>query len=123
MSFIIPLISKRSFGKCIPITLFLTAFSLYISQFLFHTFHIGFFINLLFPVAFILLLFIKYKKKELTEFKRLFFSNGFYSFIIIYIFIYIFDFYRVFTKWDEFSHWGVMVKEMIRLDKFYSVNN
>lgn len=24
--------------------------------------------------------------------------------------------------WDEFSHWGVMVKEMFRLDQFYSIN-
>ena len=26
----------------------------------------------------------------------------------------------MFSNWDEFSHWGKMVKEMFRLDSFYS---
>lgn len=115
------LLFNKSFGKCIPITLIISTFTLYISQFLFKTFNIGVIINLLFPFIFLLLIFIKRKKENVQVFYKNFFSNGFYIFLVIYICIYIFDFYRVFTKWDEFSHWGVMVKEMYRLDRFYSV--
>ena len=115
------LLFNKSFGKCIPITLIISTFTLYISQFLFKTFNIGVIINILFPFVFLLLIFIKRKKENVQVFYKNFFSNGFYIFLVIYICIYIFDFYRVFTKWDEFSHWGVMVKEMYRLDRFYSV--
>ena len=115
------LLFNKSFGKCIPITLIISTFTLYISQFLFKTFNIGVIINILFPFIFLLLIFIKRKKENVQVFYKNFFSNGFYIFLVIYICIYIFDFYRVFTKWDEFSHWGVMVKEMYRLDRFYSV--
>lgn len=117
------LLSKKSFGKCIPITLMITAFTLYISQYLFKTFIIGTILNVLIPIAFLILLFIKYKKKTLKEFNKNFFTTGLYSFIVIYICVYIFDLYRVFTKWDEFSHWGVMIKEMFRLDRFYSIKS
>ena len=112
---------NKSFGKCIPMTIITTTFTLYLSQFLFKTFYIGFLINILLPLTFIVIAFIKYKKATYQELYKNFFSNGLYIFIIIYICIYIFDLYRVFTKWDEFSHWGVMVKEMYRLDKFYSI--
>ncbi len=42
--------------------------------------------------------------------------------MVAYIVIYIFDFNKTFSSADEFSHWGEMIKEMIRLDKFYSVD-
>ena len=117
------LLFNKSFGKCIPMTIITTTFTLYLSQFLFKTFYIGFLINILLPLTFIVIAFIKYKKATYQELYKNFFSNGLYIFIIIYICIYIFDLYRVFTKWDEFSHWGVMVKEMYRLDKFYSIKS
>lgn len=34
--------------------------------------------------------------------------------------VYFFDYKRVFSHWDEYSHWGEMVKEMLRIDKLYS---
>ena len=118
---LIVLLSKKSFGKCIPITFMVIAFILYWSQFIFNTFKIGTIINIMLPILFIVLIFIKYRKKELKEFNKNFFTKSFYVFLIMYLCVYIFDLYRGFTKWDEFSHWGVMVKEMLRLDKFYSV--
>lgn len=112
------LIFKKSFGKTLPMTIMITSFNIFISQILFKTFLIGYIINLILPIIFIILL-IK-NRKNLEQFKKDFFSNGFYTFIIFYIGIFIFDLNRKFTKWDEYSHWGVMVKEMLRLDKLYS---
>ena len=39
------LISKRTFGKCLPVTMMLSAFSYFVSQALFKTFKVGFAIN------------------------------------------------------------------------------
>ncbi len=48
-------------------------------------------------------------------------SNGFYAFIALFVFFGVLDFGRHFWAWDEFDHWGVMVKEILRLDDFYSI--
>lgn len=135
MDFILPLIYllvanaffviifKNSFGKCLPLTLMTTAFTYFLSQTFFGTFKIGLIINILFAISFIcILLYYIFKRKSIEFFKELYFSKGFYSFCLIYICIYFFNFNRTFTQWDEFSHWGVMVKEMFRLDKFYSID-
>lgn len=112
-------IFKKKFGYLLPISFMITAFSLFFSQFIFHTFKIGFYMNLIlaliFPFLF-LYYFIKDKKNM-----QYYFTKGFYAFIILYLSVYLLDYYRTFSVWDEFSHWGVMVKEMFRLDKFYSV--
>ena len=52
-----------------------------------------------------------------------FFSNGFYAFILVYIVFLFLDAGRSFSKWDDLMHWGKMVKEMFRIDRFYSESN
>ncbi len=135
MSFILPLIyfllantttvliTKKTFGKSLPLTLMISSLTLFFSQILFSTFLIGFIINLfltIIPIIYIIV--FKYKKKDLSNLKNNVFTKGLYTFILIYIAIFVFDYNRIFTVWDEYSHWGVMVKEMLRLDKFYSVS-
>lgn len=111
-------IFKKSFGKCLPMTLMATSLIVFLSQVFFKTFVVGFIINILLMALFIFLL-VK-NKNNLSDFKKNFFSNGFYIFVTFYIVVFVFDLNRKFTVWDEYSHWGVMVKEMFRLDKFYS---
>lgn len=118
------LITKKTFGKCLPLAMLLTAFIYFFSQAIFKTFQIGFYLNILFAVLFLVLLFIaKVKKKDLSDFKKRFISKGFFAFLVIYIGVFLFDLNRNFSMWDEFSHWGEMVKEMLRLDHFYSVSS
>jgi len=117
------LITKKSFGKVLPLTMMLSSLTLFLTQVLFHTFFIGFIVNIFLAIVPIIYIIIsKHKKKDLKEFKSNCLTPGLYAFIFIYIGVFIFDFNRHFTVWDEYSHWGVMVKEMLRLDKFYSVN-
>lgn len=121
-NFSVTIITKKKFGSCLPITFIVSVLSLFISQFLFKTFNVGFIINIifaLFSVGYVIYKLIR--KENIKEIKELFFSKGFYCFITIYIVFLIIDATRLFSQWDEFSHWGVMVKEMLRLDKFYSV--
>ena len=133
MDFIIPLLYfllangffvilfKENFGKCIPITLMVSSFTYFISQFLFSTFKYGFIINLLIAISFIIILIIqKIKQKNINEFKVNYLSTGFYIFVAIYFLIYIFYYNNAFTTWDEFSHWGYMIKGMLKYDSFYT---
>ncbi len=116
------LISKKSFGKCLPVMMMINAFVYFFSQVIFHTFKVGFVVNVLFAIIFIIaLIYMKIKGKNFDTLKENFFSTGFYAFLIAYVIISIFDLNRTFTAWDDFSHWGMMVKEMFRIDKLYSV--
>lgn len=109
--------SKRAFGICIPVTLMGSTLILYFSQIVFQTFRYGYYTLLVAAGASICLLVIK--RKDIT-FTTNFFSWGFFSFLAICILFMIINFDRHFWFWDELSHWGKMVKEMIRTDKFYS---
>ena len=42
------LISKKSFGKCLPVTMMINAFVYFFSQVIFRTFKVGFVVNILF---------------------------------------------------------------------------
>lgn len=115
------IICNKTFGKCLPLTMMIQAFILYLSQMIFKTFNIGFYIAIIY--ALISVIYIIKNRKSKTILKKIhnnFITNSFYFFIIVLIFFSIFDFNRVYTHWDEFSHWGEMLKEMIRTDKFYS---
>lgn len=116
--------TKKSFGKCFPLTFMMNAFVYFLTEIIFHTFKVGFALNLLFPIVFIVLmvrLFLLKKKDQIKEFKKNYFTNGMVAFLVIYVCIFIFDLNRTFTVWDEWSHWGEMIKEMFRLDRLYSV--
>lgn len=54
---------------------------------------------------------------EQISFKRI--DSGFYVFILIYFIIYIINYGKYYNSWDEFSHWGIFIKESLRLDQLY----
>lgn len=116
------LIFKKKFSKVIVLTLLFLSFPMFLSGILFSTFKIGIIINILYSFSSIVVLFFNRKNKENIEnFKNNYFSLGLIAFITLYVLIFIYDFNRTFTAWDEKSHWGVMLKEMFRLDKLYTV--
>lgn len=108
---------KQKFGRALPVTLFCSALILYYSQMFFKTFKIGYWLLYTLAGISVILLFLHRKDPDL---KSRIFSNGFYSYLIICPVILVLDYQRFFTTWDELSHWGKMVKEMIRLDRFYT---
>ena len=132
VSFVVPLLylmgttaslvflTKRSFGKCLPIAMMGSAFLLFFSQLIFGTFNVGFIVGILFAVASIGLGI--WRRKDWKGYRGLLFSSGFIVFLTVYVLVFIYDFARGFSAWDEFSHWGMMLKEMCRLDKFYYVD-
>ena len=114
----ISILSKKSFGKCIPLSMISATFILYFSQLLLGTFYAGYAILIVVSCLSIPLYVMKNDRKQNAE---LIFSIGLISFISIYVLYIILDYKRRFTTFDEWYHWGMMVKESLRLDKFYSV--
>lgn len=110
-------LSKRAFGISMPVTMMLSTLMIYGSQFIFHTFDVGLYALIFIAVASLFLIVIR---KDDNLFKNNYFSQGFFAFMAIYIVFVIIDFGRHYWFWDELSHWGEMVKEMMRIDGFYS---
>ena len=120
--------SKKKFGTCLPVSLICMTLLMFFSQLIFKTFNIGFYINIIISIIGIPLLIGKLiyyklrKDNKSIELLKDVFSAGFWSFIIIFAILAIINYGRHLSTWDEMSHWGEMVKEMFRLDKFYTVN-
>lgn len=109
--------TKKKFGEVLPFSLLLVPFILFLSGIFFHTFKVAYILFSLYIMSGVLrFLFIKEKKDLFPSI----FSVGFFSFLLIFLVFSFIDFHRDFTMWDEFSHWGMMVKEMLRLDQFYT---
>lgn len=109
--------NKKSFGISLPATLTGTVLLAYFSQLLFHTFNIGIYVCMAAAVSAIVLLILRRKDHD---FISRCFSEGFFVFLTICLFFLVMDYGRWLSEWDEYSHWGKMVKEMLRLDGFYS---
>ncbi len=70
-------------------------------------------------VILVLLYFVLIKKVNIKD-KIL--SKSMIVIILLYAFVTILNFKRGFGGWDDYSHWGIMVKEMFRLNRLYCVN-
>ncbi len=81
---------------------------------------IGLFISILMSVISIPACVYAKRKKD-YYFNDMFVTDMFWVFIILYTIIFVLNIGKTFYKWDEFSHWGMMAKEMFRLDKYYYV--
>lgn len=110
---------KTKFERLLPFTFVISGLMLFISGFIFKTFYVGLILCILFALIFPIHL-IK-KKMSISDIKKKYITKGLIAFLAVYVVVYLLDFNRFFTRWDELSHWGKMVKEMIKLDSFYSV--
>lgn len=110
-------VSKKAFGFCLPVSMIMSVMIIYLSQVLMSSFSFGYLI--IFAIAGMGGLLCVQAKRD-AVFKNTIFSTGFFIYIFIFILFFIIDYNRHFTTWDELSHWGLMVKEMLRLDRFYT---
>lgn len=110
-------IIRTKFGYAFPVTLMVSALLMYISGMLFSSFSEAYIVLASLGVLAFIFIILDIRK---PKFKRYFFSNGFFCIVILSIVIFAMDLGHKFTMWDEFSHWGKMVKEMLRINNFYS---
>lgn len=66
-------------------------------------------------------LFLYVRNKGNYSLKETFLTDMLWVFIVLYTIVFVLNLGKTFYKWDEFSHWGMMAKEMVRLDKYYYV--
>ena len=100
----------------------------YSSALVFGNFEPGFCFLLLWAASFPVIYTVKlvhFRNDHQSSFwlNQRFCTPGLLIFVTTYVGVYLYDLNRSFTNWDEFSHWGVMIKEMLRLNTFYSVDS
>lgn len=116
---LIAILSKRSFGRALPVTMCLSGIVIYISQYLFGTFFAGV-IGMAIAAGLSVVLACLRRNREQHMVTSVF-TAGFAAFTVTYVFAFLLLYKKSFTDWDEFTHWGIMVKESLRLDRFYCV--
>lgn len=109
---------KKHFGETLPFTMMLVPVVMELMQFITGTFYSGTILLLAVAVAGLILIILKMGDRK---FRSLFFSSGFVAFLVVFLFVFMLDFQRNFSDFDEFWHWGMMIKESLRLDRFYCV--
>ena len=113
-------IKQTNYGKSLPLIFTSSILVLYLSQIIFKSFLIGFYLLLILALLGLYLLIKNIKDKD---FLNRYLTNGFYLFIIIFIVLALYNYKREFNVYDEFSHWGHFVKSMYYNNEFYSFDS
>lgn len=118
----ISLIFKIKFEISLPFVFIGASLVLYIFSF-FSQLKIGYY-ALWIPciIVIFILVNIAFDKKDIFKlFINNYLSLPLFLFVIIYFAIFIIYRQSGFNHWDEFNHWGPMVREMIKYNTFYSI--
>lgn len=121
ISGLLTIVFNRKFEMALTLSMILGTLMLYPFGYINHISY-GYYLSWLFVLLFYVLLiyfFIKNKDK-LIEFKNNYFTYGLLYFIIFSIYCFFLYKYTGFGNCDEFTHWGPMLKETLRLDGFYT---
>ncbi len=122
ISGLLTLVFNRKFEIVLTLSMILGTLTLYPFGYINHISY-GYYLSWLFVLLFYILLiclFIKKRNDKLTEFKNNYFTYGLLYFIIFSIYSFFLYKYTGFGNCDEFTHWGPMLKETLRLDGFYT---
>lgn len=111
--------ARKPFGKCIVPALFTMSVVMYLSQYLLGSFQPGVYALYLMALLPIPLFFVRNGGPSAN--KDYILTGGFFAYIGCLLVISLMDAGRALYNWDELMHWGKMVKEMMRLDRFYCV--
>lgn len=120
------LLKKSNFGTSLAIALLAIPLPIYLFGIILGSLQIGFYLETAtIPLLFAYVLWRTSKqhsslKHQITPIIK---SPTFIAFTLLYFMLAAYDSSRGFTQWDEWSHWGMMVREMLRLDAFYASPN
>lgn len=116
------LVFNKKVEIVLPLVFIIPAFFLYPFGFV-SQLHLGYYLTWVFVLAFYVLLFIKARKdkQNLIKFIDNYFSIGLFIFVLLYFYVYIAFSGSGFNFYDEFLHWGPMVREMVKNNTYYSI--
>lgn len=112
---------KEKIDITIPITVIAIVLIIYPFGF-FYKLHYG--VYIIYGVSVIAMIYllckcIMYlKKKKFTEFISRIITPGIVVYLLFWIFFIVLNKRRLFSNWDEFSHWGLIVKNMFVFDSY-----
>lgn len=112
---------NKKVESLLPIVFLLSVLILYLFGFL-NNIKYGYYCTWIFVFAFwiiIVLLIIKKDKNRINDFVKNYFTIGLLVFVLLVIYSFVLCKYKGFSNCDEFSHWGPMLKETLRLNGFY----
>ncbi len=115
------LLLKRNFGTVLPLTLCLSILLMYGSQHLFSTYRFGYCLLILCALLALLLMVLLCLRKS-DALSRFVFTPGMIAYLVVCLVAVFILFGRRYSDYDELSHWGMMLKESLRLDRFACVN-
>lgn len=119
ITFTFCILARRPFGRCVVMTLYFISVVMYLSQYFMRSFQPGFYV-LIASAALAIPLFFLFGGGA-SKNTGYIWTGGLWAFIGCLAVVSIMDAGRCLYSWDELMHWGKMVKEMFRLDRFYCV--
>lgn len=124
---ILAFVIEEKIGNSIPKLVLINITVLYICGLIFRDLRVGIIINFLMPFVEMcggVYLYRKIKNKSennifnISKIKELCITPGALIFIVFFAFIWYANQFRVLSSWDEFTHWGLVVKNMCVFNRF-----
>lgn len=117
------LVTKKKFGYSLPLTFMSMALIMELVALLFGRISPSYIIIALWAFVFpILACYRILKNKEWKEVRSIVVTPALFATIIFILVIAVFDSGAMYSVWDEYSHWGPMVKVMWDSDKLYCLS-
>jgi hypothetical protein len=117
-------LTKRPFQRVLPLSLIGSVLVLYMFA-LFNVLWLGFWVLVLLAVAGVIGVIMYLRSQNSPTLGAWILANlvtpGLILFFLIYLFLFFLNLDRGYNFWDDFSHWGPMVKEMIRTGNLYDL--
>ncbi len=107
--------------KLLPISIVVSILIFYVLCIFLNIDYAFLILNIIIFIFFIYFLYKLFLKKDKDLLKIIKDKDNLWI-MILYVFVIFINFNKGFNGWDDYSHWGVMVKESLRLNKLYSVN-
>ncbi len=117
MATVLAVLCRQKVEMMLPLTIFGNILVTYVVGMMAPSLIWGAYVNLLLYVAaFVLLVYflIKQRQRVIDALK----SPGLFVWAVLFAYIFVINLGRLYTSWDEFSHWGLVVKNMYLFDGF-----
>ena len=116
------LLLKKNFNECLAPAILFHSLVCIILAMIFTDLRVGLFLVIIIYLSILIyFLFVKNEIKNYLVLNRL--KSGLVIFILFYVILSILSINKQFKHWDEFSHWGMMIKESFRIDKLHYLSD
>lgn len=117
---------KKKFSSSLAIAFMTHILLVMMSGLIFQRLSIGVYGGIVLAIILGIVLVVKNRtsvsKQAILQYIKTNWNEGVFIFTLFYVFCFVFNYGKRFTSWDEFSHWGMFLKESLRLDSLYCMS-